>query len=208
MFFLDSGFLQKLQQWDETLFTAINTGTANPFFDILMPFLRISFVWAPLYLFIIVFVIQNYKIQGLWWIVFFLATVAFADMVGTNVFKYNIQRIRPCNNPELLPHLRLLVICPSGWGFTSNHAANHFGMATFIFFTFRHIFKKWTWIAFVWAGAICYAQVYVGVHYPGDVAAGAALGISFGLLTSYLFNKFFGRLPGGSHPSQISQGSL
>ncbi len=196
MFFLDSGFLQKLQEWDQALFTVINSGTANPVFDVFMPFLRIAYVWAPLYLFIFVFVIQNYKIKGLWWVVFFLVTVAMADMVGTNVFKYNIERTRPCNNPELLPHLRLLVICPSGWGFTSNHAANHFGMATFIFLTFRHIFKKWTLIAFLWAGAICYAQVYVGVHYPGDVAAGAALGISFALLTSYLFNKFFGPLPG------------
>lgn len=195
MFFLDAGFLQKLQQWDETFFTAINSGTANPFFDILMPFLRISYVWAPLYLFIIVFLIHNYKLKGLWWIVFFLATVSMADMVGTNVFKHNFLRVRPCNTPELFPNLRLLVVCPSGYGFTSNHAANHFGMATFIFLTFRHIFKRWTLIAFVWAGAICYAQVYVGVHYPGDILGGAALGIIFAFLTSYLFHKFFGALP-------------
>ncbi len=192
MFFLDSGLLQKLQEWDQALFNVINNDLSNPVFDATMPFLRIAYVWAPLYLFIIVFVCVNYKWQGLWWVVFFLETVALADMVGTNVFKYNIQRIRPCNTPELFPHLRLLVVCPSGYGFTSNHAANHIGMATFIFVTFRHIFKKWIWLAYVWAIAICFAQVYVGVHYPGDILGGAVLGFTFAILNSYLFNKFFG----------------
>ncbi len=194
MFLLDLG--QTLQKWDQALFNLINNDLNNPFFDILMPFLRISYVWAPVYLFIIVFVSINYKIKGVWWIIFFLLVVACADMVGTNVFKHNLHRVRPCNTPNLFPHLRLLVVCPSGYGFTSNHAANHFGMATFIFITFRHIFKKWVWLAVLWAAAICYAQVYVGVHYPGDILGGATLGISFAVLYSYLFNKFFGPLPG------------
>ena len=196
MFFLQSLFWQKIQQWDQSLFNVINSDSANPFFDAVMPFLRNSIHWAPLYLFFIVFVALNFKSKGLWWIVFFLVTVSLADMVGTNVFKHNFYRIRPCNTPDLFPHLRLLVPCPSGYGFTSNHAANHFGMATFFFLTFRHLFKKWTLIAFLWALSICYAQVYVGIHYPGDIAGGALLGIIFGLLTGLFFNKYF-RLPSG-----------
>jgi len=193
MFFLD--LLQTLEKWDRALFNLINNVLENSFFDVLMPFLRISYVWVPLYLFIFVFVGLNYKVRGVWWIVFFLLVVACSDMTGTNVFKHNLHRVRPCNTPELFPNLRLLVVCPSGYGFTSNHAANHFGMATFIFLTFRHIFKRWTWIAFLWAGAICYAQIYVGIHYPGDILGGAALGITFAVLYSYLFNRFFGPLP-------------
>ena len=92
----------------------------------------------------------------------------------------------------MLAHLRLLVSCPSGWGFVSNHAANHFGMATFLFLTFRHLFRNWTWLIFLWAGAIGYAQVYVGVHYPSDIAGGMALGIIYGTFTGLVFNKYFG----------------
>ncbi len=118
-------------------------------------------------------------------------------MVGTNVFKYNFLRTRPCNNPDLIGQLRLLVLCPSGYGFTSNHAANHFGMATFLFLTFRHLFKNWMLLAFLWAGAIGYAQIYVGVHYPTDIAGGTILGIVFGSVTAFLFNKYFAlALPG------------
>jgi undecaprenyl-diphosphatase len=194
MFFLAITFWQKLLQWDQSLFVKINSEWTNPVFDSVMPFLRTPINWVPLYLFILVFVPINFKVKGLWWIVFFLVTVALTDMVGTNVFKYNFLRTRPCNNPDLSEQLRLLVLCPSGYGFTSNHAANHFGMATFLFFTFRHLFKKWMWLAFLWAGSICYAQVYVGVHYPGDVIAGALLGLIFGAFTSFLFHKYFGHV--------------
>ena len=197
MHFLD--LFQTLQQWDQDLFNLINNRLDNPFFDAFMPVLRISYIWAPFYLFILVFVSVNYKKKGFWWIILFLCTVALADMVGTNVFKHNLHRIRPCNTSGIFPHLRLLVICPSGYGFTSNHAANHFGMATFIFLTFRHVFKKWIWLIFLWAGAICYAQVYVGVHYPGDILGGALLGILFASLTSYIFNHYVGKLSFETH---------
>jgi undecaprenyl-diphosphatase len=107
------------------------------------------------------------------------------------VFKYGFDRIRPCNNPDVQSHLRLLVGCPGGFSFTSNHAANHFGMATFLFLTFRHLFKNWMLLAFLWAASIGYAQVYVGVHYPSDIAGGMALGIIFGTFTGLMFNKYF-----------------
>jgi undecaprenyl-diphosphatase len=41
--------------------------------------------------------------------------------------------------------------------------------------------SKWFNLLFIWAFAIAYAQVYVGVHYPSDVLVGAFLGIVFGL---------------------------
>ena len=191
MLILANTLWEKLLHLDRDLLVLINSKWTNPLFDVLMPFLRNPFHWVPLYLFIIIFVSLNFKVKGAWWIVFFLVTVALTDMVGTNVFKYNFLRTRPCNNTDLIGQLRLLVLCPSGYGFTSNHAANHFGMATFLFLTFRHLFKKWMLLAFLWAGAIGYAQIYVGVHYPTDIAGGAILGIIFGSATSFLFNKYF-----------------
>ena len=183
---------QKIIQWDHDLFTEINSKWTNPLFDTLMPFLRNSIIWIPLYLFILVFVFLNFKTKAWWWIIFFLVTVALTDMTGTKLFKYGFERIRPCNNPDMLAHLRLLVRCPSGWGFISNHAANHFGMATFLFITFRRLFNNWMWLVFLWAGSIGYAQVYVGVHYPTDIAGGMLLGIIYGTCTGLLFNKNFG----------------
>jgi undecaprenyl-diphosphatase len=144
-------------------------------------------------------VLINFSAKAYWWVIFFMVTVALTDMAGTYIFKAGFERLRPCNNQEVLPHLKLLVGCPSGYGFISNHAANHFGMAMFLFITFRGLFKHWILLAFLWAGIICYAQVYVGVHYPSDIAGGMALGLIFGTFTGLLFNKYFGLHPRGKN---------
>lgn len=188
-----SSFWQIILKWDRYLFEKINGQWANPFFDAVMPFMRTSLNWAPLYLFLLVLVLHNFKAKGLPWIVLFLVTVSLTDMTGTYVFKHNIERLRPCRDPEFLQHVRMVLKeCAGGYSFTSNHAANHFGMAAFFFITFRHMIGKWAWIGLFWAALIAYAQVYVGVHYPLDVMGGALLGLAFGITTGHLFNKQFG----------------
>lgn len=192
MFFLNT-FLQKLEQLDRDLFITINRRWANSFFDEIMPFMRQSVYWAPLYLFLVAFVLINYKIKGCWWAVFFLCTVALTDLTGTYLFKHNFERLRPCADPDFSGQVRLLLDnCAGGYTFISNHAANHFGMAVFFFVTFRSVLGKWAWIAIAWASTIAYSQVYVGVHYPADVLSGALLGALYGTATGYLFNKRFG----------------
>jgi undecaprenyl-diphosphatase len=84
----------------------------------------------------------------------------------------------------------LLDHCSGGFSFTSSHAANHFGLAMFLFISLNPLFKKYTWLFFVWAAMIAYAQVYVGVHYPVDVLAGAIIGLLVGKLNGNIFKKF------------------
>lgn len=172
---LTFSFWQQLLQWDRALFLIINRQLANPVFDLILPYFRDSLFWAPLYLFILVFVWTNYGMKGLWWMMAFLITIALTDLTGTYVFKETVQRIRPCNERSLAGELRLVVrSCPGGFSFLSNHAANHFGLATFMVCSFKGIFKPWIYLAYVWALAICFAQVYVGVHYPSDIQIGRA----------------------------------
>jgi membrane-associated phospholipid phosphatase len=178
--------------WDRSVFRIINGDSGNSFFDAVLPWLRQPYVWAPLYVFVLVFVIINYKRSSLWWIIFFLVAVAAADLVGTYIFKHNIKRPRPCLDPELFNYIRMRIKCSNGYSFTSNHAANHFAMATFFFITLRKQLPRWAWIGFPWAFAVIYAQVYVGAHYPLDVICGSLLGIISGLFTGYTFNKQFG----------------
>ena len=193
MYFLVSRFWEKIVQLDHSLFLKINHDSANVVFDKVMPFLRNSIIWAPLYLFVLVFMIINFRLKGLWSVVFFLSTVAMTDLTGTYVFKHAFERLRPCNDPDFAYQVRLLLKqCAGGYSFISNHAANHFGMAAFFLITTRHFFKKWVWLAILWAALVCYAQVYVGVHYPLDVLVGSLLGIAFGITTGTFFNKRFG----------------
>jgi membrane-associated phospholipid phosphatase len=188
-----STLLSWFVEWDRSLFVKLNSEWTNPLFDAVMPWLRHSAIWAPLYLFILFFVVLNFKTRSSWWILFFITTVALTDMTGTYVFKHNFERFRPCSGHDIDLYVRLLLEkCSGGYGFVSNHAANHFGMAAFFYFSFRKIIPHFAWLGFVWAGLIAYAQVYVGVHYPLDVICGALLGIFSGLFTGYIFNKRFG----------------
>lgn len=194
MFFLQqSGIWHTLKHFDQRLFIELNSMHTNSFFDSLMPFLRNGPNWYPLYVFLGAFVLLNFRSRGGWWILFFISTIAITDMTGTYIFKHNVERLRPCADPEFFFHVRLLVDrCSGGYSFVSNHAANHFGMATFLFLTFKPIMKRWSWIFFLWAALIAYAQVYVGVHYPLDVLSGAIIGILAGTLTGFVFNKRHG----------------
>ena len=84
--------------------------------------------------------------------------------------------LRPCADPLMTGKVNLLLDhCSGGFSFTSSHAANHFGLAMFLFISLTPLFKKYTCLFFIWAGIISYAQVYVGVHYPLDVLAGAMI---------------------------------
>lgn len=184
---------QKIDQWDKWLFIQINSGFTNPFFDAVFPFLRASSLWAPLYLFVIVFAIYNWGRQGLMWSLIFVCTAAITDLVGHRVFKEGFERLRPCNDPDFFMHVRLLVKhCSGGYSFTSNHAANHFGLATFFYLTMNKSVRRWAYLGYFWAFFIVWAQVYVGVHYPLDIVGGTILGVLAGLLTAWIFNTKVG----------------
>ena len=190
---LSTGFWQHIEQWDQWLFIQLNNEFTNPVFDFILPYFRDSVFWAPLYIFILAFITLNYGKKGLWWSLLFLCTVAIADMVGTRIFKYGFERLRPCQDPDFFMHVRLLLKhCSGSFSFISNHAANHFGIATFVSITFYGTFKRWIYLSYLWAIFISYAQVYVGVHYPLDILGGAAVGTLAGVLTASVFNNKVG----------------
>lgn len=184
---------QQLEALDQKLFLVLNSEWTNPFFDLVLPYFRDSVFWAPLYLFVITLIAVNYGKKGIWWSIAFICTVAVADMVSSRIFKEGFERLRPCQDPFFRDQVRLLLKhCSSAFSFTSSHAANHFGMATFASVTLYPTFKRWIYFTYLWAFFISYAQIYVGVHYPIDILGGAGVGVLAGLLTASVFRKQVG----------------
>ena len=184
---------EQLIAYDHHLFRVINSDWHNPFFTWLMPWMRNSELWYVLYLFLILLVLFNFKKTGWIWVLFAIGTVVITDLLSSGLIKEHIWRIRPCNNPEYSSWINILVgYRPQSSSFTSSHAANHFGMATFFYISLQKSFGKWPLLFFLWAFMISFAQVYVGVHYPADVIAGGVIGMIVGYLSGRSFNRNFG----------------
>lgn len=176
--------------WDIALFEFINNDLSCSILDSIIPWFRIAYFWLPLYIFIIGFVFLNYGVKAYWFVLFLIITASSADLISSRIIKKSVQRLRPCNTEYIIVNER--VPCGSGYSFTSSHAANHFAVATFLVLTLGQSFqgiKPWCW---AWAFLVGFSQIYVGVHFPLDIAGGAALGLVLGYLWSYLFDKYYG----------------
>lgn len=174
--------IETFRQIDFQFFQFINTACANPVADVICPILRNKATWIPLYLLLAIYIYKHFSTKLLWFILFGALTVLLSDQTASHIVKPLVHRLRPCNNPDFQNQVRLLVEhCGSGFSFVSAHAANHFALATFFALSFPKY--KWNYLFYIWAAAISLSQVYVGVHFPADVAGGALLGIATGALT-------------------------
>ena len=187
--------MQQLPEWfeqpDFKIWFYLNCLWRSPFLDTVMPFIRNQYFWAPLYLFLLVFIPYNFGWRGLAWCAGFLLCFALGDSISASVIKPLVQRTRPCNDPRLANIAQLIVPRSTGYSFPSSHAANHFAMGTFMTLTLARRIKKIWPIPLLWALTIAYAQVYVGVHFPFDVLFGGLLGIAVGSFLAWLYHRRF-----------------
>lgn len=186
-----------LNSLDTDLFLFLN-GLHNAFFDFVMYWLSNKLIWIPMYLAIIFFMIRRYQIRGLLMLFFILLVIVLCDQTASGLLKNLVQRLRPSHEPDLAGLVRISKAGPGGlYGFVSSHAANSFGLVSFIYFAFEKQFRLLKYGLILWAILVSYSRIYNGVHYPGDVIAGAAIGIFYGWLMAkayfgtdaYLLNR-------------------
>jgi len=166
-----------VEQLDQQFFIFLNSHN-SPFWDHIMLFLSAILVWVPLYLAILAYI--GYRNKRKFWIIllFIIAAVALTDQTAL-LIKNLVERFRPCHEPSLegLVHM-VNGKCGGRYGFVSSHAANSFNIA---FVSLLFIRKRWFTVSIVlWALAVGYSRIYLGVHYPGDVLCGSILGALIG----------------------------
>ncbi len=70
---------------------------------------------------------------------------------------------------------------PETYSFPSGHTATSFAAATVLAFAVTRRRAVFTWAL---ASAIAVSRIYIGVHYPLDVAVGALFGVALGLVVT------------------------
>ena len=186
--------MEYLQSIDKELFLFLN-GMHNAFFDPIMYWLSHKLFWVPMYLLIAFLMIRRYKMRGVLMLLCIGIVIALCDQTTSHLLKNLVQRLRPSQEPALAGLVHLSKAGPGGlYGFVSSHAANVFGLATFLSLVLDKQFKPLKYWLLVWAALVSYSRIYNGVHYPGDVIVGGLIGCAFGYLMAKAYFAFYAYL--------------
>ena len=167
--------LELLNTADQALFILLNLRLANPVTDLLMPVITNDYFLRIGYLLALAAILWRGNRLLRWLVLFSAVTLLLTDQISSNLLKGLIERPRPCH---LLDEINLLVGCGGGFSMPSSHAANAFGQAAL----FAAAVRSTRWALYTVAALVALSRVFVGVHYPGDILLGAALGCLLGWL--------------------------
>ena len=103
-------------------------------------------------------------------------------LIGNLLLKNLIARQRPC---WIYSDFSMLIAVPTDYSFPSGHTMHSFIAATVL----MHYDRRLGIPALVMAVLVGFSRLYLYVHYPTDVLAGAVLGVALGMLTTAIVDK-------------------
>lgn len=189
-----------LQQWDLSLLLALN-GSDSTYLDGIMWTVTKTATWIPLFLGLFWLIVKNNDWRrSLLLFVLIALLILVADQVASGICKPYFQRFRPTRDPLVGPLMDVVNGYRGGkYGFFSSHASNTFAGAMFFSLLFRH--RRAAALLFGWAALSSYSRMYLGVHYPSDIA----VGLCFGLFSGAVFHRIYTLVAGRFLPAALPQ---
>lgn len=172
---------QSIVRWDLFLYHLISRTLYSPlpfvFFQLITNLFDLSIFLLFCYLlYIAIIKRQISSTQRTLWSVL---VPVFSTAIITLFLKLVIHRDAPVPFVKPWPELGLL---PKTFAFPSGHSSRAFALATALAIKFPH----WKTLLIIGAILVGFSRIYIGVHYPADVLAGAILGAGI----SWIFLKW------------------
>lgn len=143
-------------------------------------------IWVWPLVIVIAAILWKGDARGRWMVLLTVIAIAVIDPVIYRILKPLFGRLRPCHEVAL-EWIRVVDGCGGRFGFPSSHAANLFGAAVVI----GGFYKRIRYYLYPLAVLVAIGRIYLGVHYPSDIAAGAIFGVGVGLGVIYLARACF-----------------
>ena len=187
--------------FDYPLFLWLNFD-GGPAMDKAMLWASTPAVWAWLYLLIIFLVWRRYGWRGaLLLLVAAGVAIGLADMIA-GIFKHTgllkdlwpsfPVRFRPMHTPALEGQVNNILRVGGEYGTVSAHAATMVSLAVI---AIAAIGRRWfAWLMVTAVVVVCYSRIYLGYHFPVDIALGATTGLVTGGIGLAIFKAVAWRI--------------
>lgn len=174
---------------DKTLLMVFN-GSHCPFVDRLAVTLTCGYMWIPLYIALLLLVINNHKTVAQISLVIGMALLAIvlSEGMADLIVKPLVARLRPIHDTLMQDSVQVVNnYRAEGYSFFSAHASNT--MAVAVFFSLLVKDRLFACNLITWALVNCWTRLYLGVHYPSDIIVGVVWGSVSGLFAYTIYNK-------------------
>ncbi|HSR60283.1 MAG TPA: phosphatase PAP2 family protein [Robiginitalea sp.] len=171
--------LKRLLDWDRDTFLYLNGLGIEPY-DSFWSAVTDMTTWAPLYVFFLFLLFWKHPRREAWAMTLTALLLMVFVLLLTDLTKEWVERLRPNNNGDIKTLVRILKN-PATYSFFSGHASSSFSLTTLMVLYLRESFR-WRHLFFIWPLLFALSRIYVGVHYPIDILAGAGVGTLAGIL--------------------------
>lgn len=169
-----------IQQFDFAVLDWIQANLRCPFLDFAMPVVSWYAQYGILFIcmVIVLLLIPSRRISG----AAVAAGLVSGGLIGNLCLKNLIARSRPC---WIITDINMLVAIPKDYSFPSGHTMHSFIVAAVL----MHYDKRLGIPALVMAFLVGISRMYLYVHFPTDVLAGAVLGTAIGIGVGVIIDK-------------------
>ena len=183
--------LEYLVQLDKKLFIFLNNLGSAPF-DTIWLLITKQINWIPFFLILLFILFKKLGTKKLGIAILTVAALITFTNEITDVIKFSVQRVRPCNDDTLIGLIRVVKDSDT-FSYFSGHASNSTASMMFVYLILRRYYK-YSYLIFLYPLIFAYSRIYLGLHFPLDIISGFIFGGFTGFLFYFLFDKISNKL--------------